>query len=572
MTEALDAKLHELRGLPAELEWFDFKEAKGGFDPEKLGEYFSALSNEANLKGQPCGWLIFGVEDKPPRKIVGTLYKTDRAALDVMKKHVADQTSQRLTFTEIHELHTSEGRVLMFEIPPAPPGVPVAWKGHFYGRDGQSVGALNPEEYERIRAQAARRDWSAEVVDAATFGDLDPAAIAFARAEFLKKQPQHAHEATGWDDLTFLNKAKVTLSGKTTRAALVLLGTPESVLRLLQPAVVEVSWRLNDPSGEMRDYEHIGPPLILAGQALLKKIRNLKVRHMPGGSLFPEEVTQYDEQVLREALHNCIAHQDYTASARITVVENDDELAFANRGSFIPGSVEHVIEADAPPDVYRNRFLAQAMVNLNMIDTMGSGIRRMFNVQRKRSFPLPDYDLSDRQRVVVRITGRIIDEKYTRLLLKSTDLALADAIALDKVQKKKEVDRDLLADLKRRGLVEGRIPNVFVAAKVAAATDAKADHIRNRAFDKDYYKELIVSYLDEYTEGSYVEFKKLLVPKLSDALDAAQKEKFVSNLLQEMRRDGVIEPHGPRSKARWAFAKAKASGHDPSQGGGGGQP
>lgn len=123
MIEALKAKLDELRGLPAELEWFDFKEARGGFDAEKLGEYFSALSNEANLKGQPCGWLIFGVEDKPPRKIVGTQYKTDRAALDVMKKHVADQTSQRLTFIEIHELHVPE-RVLMFEIPAAPRAFP----------------------------------------------------------------------------------------------------------------------------------------------------------------------------------------------------------------------------------------------------------------------------------------------------------------------------------------------------------------------------------------------------------------------------------------------------------------
>jgi ATP-dependent DNA helicase RecG len=556
MSEALKAKLTELRGLPAELEWFDFKEAKHSFDPEKLGEYFSALSNEANLKGQPCGWLVFGVEDRSPRTIVGTRYKTDRAALDAMKKHVADQTTQRLTFIEIHELDLPAGRVLMFEIPPAPPGVPVAWKGHFYGRDGESIGALNPEEYERIRAQAARRDWSAEVVDVATLEDLDPAAVAFARTEFLKKQPQHAEEATIWDNLTFLNKAKATLSGKMTRTALVLLGKPESVLRLLQPAVVEVSWRLNDASGEMRDYEHIGPPLMLAGQALLKKIRNLKVRHMPGGSLFPEEVTQYDDQVLREALHNCIAHQDYTANARITVVENDGELTFSNRGSFIPGSVEHVIEADAPPDVYRNRFLAQAMVNLNMIDTMGSGIRRMFNVQRRRSFPLPDYDLSDPQRVVVRITGRIIDERYTRLLLKSTDLSLAEAIALDKVQKKKDVDREVLTDLKRRGLIEGRIPNVFVAAKVAAATDAKADHIRNRAFDKDYYMGLILSYLDEYTEGSYAEFKTLLVPKLSDALNAGQKEKFVSNLLQEMRRDGIIEPRGPRSKARWAFTKS----------------
>lgn len=364
-----------------------------------------------------------------------------------------------------------------------------------------------------------------------------------------------------------MNKAKLTLGGKITRAAILLLGKPEST-RFLSPAVAEVSWRLNDAHGEMRDYEHIAPPFIHAGDALLKKIRNLKVRHMPGGTLFPEEVTQYDERVLREALHNCIAHQDYEAQARVSVVETDDDLVFRNRGAFIPVTVEHVIETDAPPEEYRNRFLAQAMVNLNMIDTMGSGIRRMFNVQRARSFPLPDYDLSDPKRVVVSIAGRIIDEKYTRLLLKNTDLALADVIALDKVQKKKKLDREVLAQLKRRGLIEGRIPNVFVAAKVAAATGMQADHIRNRALDKDFYKELLISYLDEYQEGSYSEFKKLLVPKLSDALAADQKEKFVSNLLQEMRKEGRIAPHGPRARTRWSLTRAAPTAARRDDGGG----
>lgn len=554
MTEALKAKLDELRGLPAELEWFDFKEAKRSFDPEKLGEYFSALSNEANLKGQPCGWLIFGVEDRPPRTIVGTQYKTERGALDVMKKHVADQTTQRLTFVEIHELQLPEGRVLMFEIPPAPPGVPVAWKGHFYGRDGESIGALNPEEYERIRAQATRKDWSAVVVDSATRDDLDPVAVAFARAEFLKKQPQHAVEAASWDDLTFLNKAKVTLSGKLTRAALVLLGKPESVLRLLQPAVVEVSWRLNGANGEMRDYEHIGPPLILAGQALLKRIRNLKVRHMPGGSLFPEEVTQYDDQVLREALHNCIAHQDYTANARITVVENDDELAFGNRGSFIPVSVEHVIETDAPPDVYRNRFLAQAMVSLNMIDTMGSGIRRMFNVQRKRSFPLPDYDLTDPQHVVVRIEGRVLDENYTRLLLRNTTLSLSDVIALDKVQKKKPLDPSALAELRRRKLVEGRGKALYVAASVAAAANDKHGYVANHGVEQAHYRSIVEVFLSKFPHSRLAELERALLDKMPGALDAQQKKNKLRNLLQEMRREGLIISSGKGPAARWELA------------------
>lgn len=143
---------------------------------------------------------------------------------------------------------------------------------------------------------------------------------------------------------------------------------------------------------------------------------------MPSGSLFPEEVTQYDPAVLREALHNCIAHQDYEERARITVTEDDNGLTFSNRGTFIPGSIENVLATNAPPEVYRNGFLVQAMVNLNMIDTIGSGILRMFRVQKARSFPLPDYDLSAPGRVSVRVEGRVIDENYTKLLLRGLTL------------------------------------------------------------------------------------------------------------------------------------------------------
>jgi len=57
-----------------------------------------------------------------------------------------------------------------------------------------------------------------------------------------------------------------------------------------------------------------------------------------------------------------------------------------------------MIQSDVLPEVYRNPFLAQAMVNLNMIDTIGSGIKRMFTLQRQRSFPMPDYELSDPNR------------------------------------------------------------------------------------------------------------------------------------------------------------------------------
>jgi len=134
-------------------------------------------------------------------------------------------------------------------------------------------------------------------------------------------------------------------------------------------------------------------------------------------------------------LHNCIAHQDYTLKGRIAVVEAPETLLFTNLGEFLPGSVEEVIRRDAPPELYRNQFLVDEMMNLNMIDTIGSGIKRMFETQRQRNFPMPDYELNEPGSVKVRIIGKVVDKKYTRMLVAKSDLELMDVVALDKIQK-----------------------------------------------------------------------------------------------------------------------------------------
>jgi ATP-dependent DNA helicase RecG len=561
MTPAqLDAKLTELLGLPAEIEWVEFKEAKNNFDFNDLGEYFSALSNEANLKGQAWAWLVFGVKDKP-KQVVGSNYRPTRPHLDSLKEEVANQTNNRLTFEEIYEVVRPEGRVVMFQIPPALRGVPTAWKGHYYGRDNEAIGPLSLHEIEQIRKQATREDWSAQICEGATLNDLDPQAIAFARQEYKKKHSALATEVDQWDDTTFLNKAKVCINGRITRTAIILLGKNEAE-HFLQPGIARITWVLKDEHGTEMDYQHFGPPLILAVDQVFAKVRNLTYRYLPDASLFPTEVTQYDPWVIRETLHNCIAHEDYPEGGKINIVEVPESLLFTNVGQFLPGSVEEVIRRDAPPEVYPNRFLAEAMVNLNMIDTIGSGIKRMFTKQRQRNFPMPDFDLSERDRVKVRILGKVIDEKYTRMLMARTDLDLLDVIALDKVQKGKPLTEDEFKALKGKKLVEGRRPNLFVSAEIAAATDTLVDYLKKRGIDKAYGQKMVVELLEKQGQASRQDFDKLLLGKLSDALDDDQKRNFVTNLLQEMRRDGIIQPvQGKRGKgARWELCKPATEG------------
>jgi ATP-dependent DNA helicase RecG len=555
--EELKAKLEEMMALPAETEWIEFKEAKNNYNFNDLGKYFSALSNEANLNGQPAGWLVFGVTNKPPRKICGTSYRLQEPGLERLKWEIALHTNHQTTFMEIHELKDAQGqgRVILFQIPPAARGVPTTWKhGIAYGRIHESLRPLTIQKLDQIRGQATLEDWSAQICEGGTSDDLDPDAIAFARQEYMKKHPTLAAEVDQWDDVTFLNKAKVCIKGKITRTAIVLLGKNEAE-HFLSPAVAWIAWILKDANAVEKDFQHFGPPLILAVDQVFAKIRNLTYRHLPDASLFPTEITQYDPWVIRETLHNAIAHQDYAQGGRINVVEESDSLLFTNLGEFLPGSVEKVIREDAPPELYRNRFMAEAMVNLNMIDTIGSGIKRMFTKQRQRSFPMPDYDLGEGGRVKVRIIGTVVDEKYTRMLMTRTDLDLMDVIALDKVQKGKTLTEDEFRSLKTRRLIEGRRPNLFVSAEVAAATDTKADYIKKRAFDKNYYKKLVLEYLEKYKEASRQNIDQLLMDKISNALTDDQKKTYINNLLQEMRREGAIESSGTTRWAKWTIPK-----------------
>lgn len=154
--------LETLLSLTSENEVVEFKEAKNNYDFNKLGKYFSAISSEANLCGKPYGWLVFGVEDKK-HTVVGTNYRSNRTDLDKLKGEIASKTTNRITFIEIHEFIKGGGRVLMFQIPAAPRGIPVSFDGHYYARDGEELVPLNLErrsnesEHRRLNMTGALR-------------------------------------------------------------------------------------------------------------------------------------------------------------------------------------------------------------------------------------------------------------------------------------------------------------------------------------------------------------------------------------------------------------------------------
>ncbi len=494
-----------------------------------------------------------------PRRIVGSQFRNTAVSLQSLKQEVARELSPHLTFVEIYELIRPEGRVLLFQIPPAPAGIPVSWKMHMYGRNGESLVGLSIEKIERIRRQALREDWSAELVPDAGIADLDAEALSLGRQKYCEKHEGNARllaEEATWDDAKFLDKLKLRINGQLTRAALLLFGKDEAAGKL--PAQPKISWILKDAQGMDVDYQHFGLPLLKLPDALFARVRNLTVRYMPPGTLFPTEVPQYDNWVIREALHNCLAHQDYAMGGLVRVVEKPGELIFSNLGNFIPGSVEQVIEQDVPPEEYRNRCLADAMVEMKLIDTIGSGIRRMFMLQRNRFFPLPDYLIDrERSRVEAHIAGRLIDERYTFALIRHADLTLHEVILLDRVQKRLDIAPDEVKLLRGKNLIEGRAPNFFVAADVAAAVGDAAQYTRNKGLDKAICKEFVISHLRSMGPTTRQGLEQLLLPMLPQVLPIQQKLNRVKNLLAEMSREKTVKSLGGGPKAVWSLVEGE---------------
>ncbi len=522
-------------------EWKEFKSLKHSIAGKEGDDVISYVSAIANMKG---GHLVIGVEDST-LNIVGIQDFHTYTISNLKLKILTDCPNLSSEGFEIQEYNTSDTNktVWVFHIPKHPYRLPVYAHKKLWQRINDSLVEITQARLDAILSEVRpTEDWSAVIIPEAGIVDLDETAIKKARTEFKKRNPKYNEEADAWDDAKFLDKAKLTIKGKITRTALILLGKDEAEHFL--GSFVKIRWNLKTLDNQDKDFEIFSIPLILTIDEVYAKIRNLKYRYLREGTLFPDEVLRYDPFNIREPLNNAIAHQDYSKAARINVVEfEDDHLVFSNYGSFLPKSVEAVVLKDTPEEVYRNPFLVEAMKNLDMIETQGGGIRKIFNYQRQRFFPMPDYDFSD-GKVKVTITGKILDEDFARILVKNPSLSLEDIILLDKVQKKKSITDEEYRHLKKLGFLEGRKSNCYLSFKVIQPInneELRAEYIANRSFDDAHFKDMILEYLKKFGKTKRSTIDNLVIPKLSAALTAEQKKNKVTNFLSALRIEGKIK-------------------------------
>lgn len=522
-------------------------------DAQKLGKYISALSNGACLDRQDFAYLYFGINDET-LDAEGTTFdplRTKAIGNQDLELYLRQYISPKINFSIDTFLYENKTRMVVFKIPAAV-NEPTCFMGKSYIRVDSHITELSPYVEWTRTIYNSKIDWTAEIIEEATINDLDPEAIDLARKGFKQRYPDLAKDVDMWSDTTFLDKAKLTQDGKITRAALLLVGREEKAYLLNH--ISQLVWKCFQEGEIFGDIYTI--PYIKTTSKLLNRIRNYRFKIYPSNSLIPAEVWKYDTESILEGLHNCIAHQDYVLGERIVVTEDKDKLTFENAGGFYEGNYEQYILGEKTPKSYRNPFLVKAMVNIKMIDTQGYGIHKLFMKQKERYLPMPDYEGTTDSRVIMHLPGNVIDENYSLLLLSNHEVTLTDTILLDTIQKGKFISDEAMTMLRKKKLIEGRKPHVYIAKSLAQTTGTKVEYTKHKGLENKKCEALLLNSLKDHGSLTKQEIVHLLWDVLSDQLSDSQKENKVDNLLRKLKNAGKINNKTRGNISTWSLVKS----------------
>ena len=529
-------------------EWKEFKNMKNDFNGKEKDDVISYVSALSNMEG---GHLVIGVVDQT-LEIVGTNtynYDVQKARLR-MTDLCANLPSEGLLVEEFIT-DDSNKKVWVIHVPKHMKRRPVYAHSKAWQRLDDSLVELTDSRLNVILdEQDTAYDWTAQVIKDATIDDLDADAIKLAREGYKQRYPKFAKECESWSDKVFLDKACLTIDGKITNTTLLLVGKEEKAHKLNH--IAQIVWKCFQDGQTFGDIYTI--PFIRTTTELLNRIRNYRFKIYPKNSLIPAEVWKYDTESILEGLHNSIAHQKYENGARIIVTEDKDKLTFQNDGYFFEGDYSQYITGEKTPKHYRNPALVKAMVNIKMIDTQGYGIHKMFVSQKERYLPMPDYDKSTATEVVLTLPGTVIDENYSLLLLENRNMSLTDAVLLDSVQKGKRISAETVAMLRKRKLIEGRLPHIFIAKDIAQVTDQKIEYSKHKGLDDKKCEALLLDSLKDHGSLTKDEIRRLFWDVLSDQLNDKQKEYKINNILRKLRKEGKISNTTiAGNKSTWAL-------------------
>ncbi len=513
-----------------ENEHIERKTAETKFNFESLMEYISAFANE---KG---GYLILG--QRNDKSIVGTTAFLNKH--EELKLRILNGSLSHKLRVDVKEFVKENKRILIFKIPSRPIGEPVSYNGAYYMRCGESLVKLDPTTLKKIY-QEIEEDFSSKICENANLDDLDSEVIEKLKILWIKKSGNE--EIAKLSNYQMLTDLGLIENQKITYAALILVGRKESIDKNIRLAEVIWEFRSNPSSVEYQARDDFRKAFLMYYDDLWEKINSRNELHHIQQGLLITDIKSFNEQVMREAILNAIAHRDYRIDGSIFIKQDPSKIEIINPGGFLPGITPiNIVNAPSKP---RNRLVLEVLQKIGFVEKSGQGVDKIFRETIKEGKGIPDYSKSDDYNVTLIIDAIVKDKEFVKYLEQASKetsvmLSVEDLIVLEKIKSGEKLNSAFkeLSKLSDNNFIEKVGRKYILSKKYYESIDKRGEYTRRKGLDKNANKMLILFHLQNHKKG--------YMHDLEDALKNVPKP-TINKYLNELKKEGRIELIGKPS-------------------------
>lgn len=533
----------ELKQLKESEDKVEFKEAKNQYaynsSRKSVLGYTVAFANE---KG---GYLVFGLEDAHPHTVCGS--KAYEGREGQLEQDVYRDIGVRIQ-TEV--LYEGANRVLVIKIPSRPVGKPLYFNDVPLMRVGDGLDRMSEEMYLSI-IQEQEPDFSAKVCEGISIADLDEAAIKKMKESYARKQNNSGFLQLSNEQV--LTDLKLLDNDKLNYAALVLLSKKE-VLHAKLPQSKTI-WEFRNSEAQIHHDSRVvtDEPLFIAIDNIWKLINqptlNKKYPIQSGAYVF--DLYDFNEEVIREAVLNAIAHRDYTITSEVLIKQFPNKITIVNPGGFPKGvTIENILTVSSTP---RSRLMTEILEKTGLVERSGQGVDKIFSITLSEGKAEPDYKNSDMFQVSLTLRTEIIDKAFHVFVSqyqnseKEPKLGVEQIITLCKIRNGifQNLKSEIVRQLEKSGLIE----------KVSGHTNRYTLSNEYHALLNDGLKigkRFIVKEVEQLLlalQGNAVK-----VGGLEELLNDSLSRNQIKYLLLKLMEDEVLKVEGKIKGARYSLA------------------
>lgn len=509
--------------------------------------YVIALCNEGG------GSLVIGMEDAYPHKVVGT--KQNEGSIGQLESDIYRDTEIRPHVYELYENpELKQGRVLVIDVPSRPIGVVFKYEDVPLMRVGEELKPMSDEVYLKI-IQEKEPDFSQQICKEATIDDLDEQAIDILRHKYATKQNNPSFLTLPKEQI--LSDLDLIVGEKVTNAAIILVGKKEAIKRFLPQAAIMLEYRNTENQITFDNRSKYDQPFYIMIDQLWHDIdlRNGKFPVKEGPYIF--DIPYFNEEVIREAVNNAIAHRDYRKESEIVIKQYPQKFVISNAGGFPLGvTLDNLLTVSSTP---RNRLLADVLSKTGIVERSGQGIDKIFKNTISEGKQKPDYSQSDRFHVELALSAVIKDRAFALFieseqaqLPEEQKLSVFEIMALANIleDKTNEVNKATIESLLRRGLIEkhGKTKGTYyiLSKNYYDFTGDMAIYAQKTEWNTAQASMIIIPYLLKFQQAKMKDF--------SDLMSGHLTRRQVRSLINQMVDEGILNKFGVGSGTTYVIS------------------